>query len=791
MGGYLGFNSDDLKNINVPKVPNVPGSSSLKDPSTDSVKPKDDNKPTPTDQGQGKTSNPNSELGSEKRDQPTPSTPSTPSGSTTPIGSGDWNQFIFEDPTIESFGNYAKITISVNQSITMNFHSDWVNAFTSTGLSGCKIELPFDSSQSMSDSVSVSWGRKTDSTTGNQLVEYISNTDSMNNAVNSISNRFGITGMNGESVRRFMTEDYNLGSLMKSIDVPFVIWQNKKMTPTKIKQGLGLLQGLVYPGLIGFMYPPSLTLSVGNLYRKLKANLASVDLQFDDGWRSLNMGNSGTNLLDDAFPIIIRGKLRFVNLFMYMWDALTDELTLKGKPWILFGDELSPPSSSSNDSNDSNSSNNSVESDSKKLGTPSDKIGNITEKIPMGLPSDFNIGSMGMNPDMMPGDLNFGNIGINGALSGMTGIGSGLDMSSMNGILGQSTNGINNIFGGSGLNPFGEGNNPFNSGFGGIDGILNGDIGSSLDFENLLQGGTPIDGIMNMDMSLLSNIQGNLPNIMDMGSNLGDLFPNNLEDIGIGVMGQISDFGSVDNILGDLMDNLDSKIDSIGGLGEFTKNLQNPDNLLKLGKLSTDNISMMTNTLQMRNDLSQTSKILKDLSNNTILKSVTTSSIINSLNGGLDNISNQIDNITTGNIPINPLEVKRLLGSTISVMNCSIDSMDRVGNNICQTCERTNTNKGLVPVSVIKNGIISSFINGSVSKDTKQVMNCLKGISSIFENSKDQIVSNKEENFVCQEISDTIKRNSDKIETKSKLIESQSNNILKRSSDLFRKGLGE
>ena len=35
---------------------------------------------------------------------------------------------------------------------------------------------------------------------------------------------------------------------------------------------------------------------------------------------------------------------------MYMWDALTEELTLKGKPWILFGDEKESPAGGSSNS---------------------------------------------------------------------------------------------------------------------------------------------------------------------------------------------------------------------------------------------------------------------------------------------------------------------------------------------------------------------------------------------------------------------------------------------------------
>jgi len=708
-------------------------------------------------------------------------------------GGGSWNQFIFEDPTSNNFGNFAKITISVNQTITMNFQTSLFSAFTSTGLDGCKIELPLDSSQTMSDSVSVSWARKSDSTTVTQAVEYITNDDSVNKGTRALES-VGISGMSGESIRRFMTEDYSMGSLMKSIDVPFVIWQNKSMTPSRIKEGLGLLQGLIYPGLIGFMYPPSLTLSVGNLYRKMKGNLASVDLQFDDGWRSLNPGTSGINLNDDAFPMIIRGKLKFVNLFMYMWDALTEELTLKGKPWILFGDEKESHSGGS--SNSGGGSGQSNAPDDKKLGTPSDKVGSTLGKAAptMGLPTDGNMGPTAMNPNMLPGDANFGNTGIGGALSGMTGIGDNIEgIPEIGG--GLDGSGVGSIFGGDDSNPFGAGNDPFSKIFGGVNDILNGGMATTWDFANAVQGGGLLNGMMNMDMSSISSIQGNLPNLMNMSNGLGNLLPSTLNNfsgnLGIGSLGQISSFGNSGDVLKNIMGNLDSKINNLGGLDKFTSNLQSSGSLPKLLNLSSDNATMLKNTLQMRQDLSKVSGVLKDLSNNTLLKSTPTSSIINSLNGGLENVVGLIDNIKDGKSPVNPSEVKRLLGGTLAASNSSVNTLDKVGSIIGQTCEKVQENKGLAPGAVIKNGIVSSLMNGSVAKDTKQIVSALKGISTILENSKEQIASNKEEKFVCQQIADTVKRNADKIETKASLVESQSNNILKRSSELFRKGLGE
>jgi len=707
----------------------------------------------------------------------------SPSSEAPASGGGcSWNQFIFEDPSSNNFGNFAKITISVNQTITMNFQTALFSAFTSTGLDGCKIELPLDSSQTMSDSVSVSWARKSDSTTVTQAVEYMTNTDAVNRGTQALES-IGISGMSGDSIRRFMTEDYNMGSLIKSIDVPFVIWQNKSMTPSRIKEGLGLLQGLIYPGLIGFMYPPSLTLSVGNLYRKMKANLASVDLQFEDGWRSLNPGSSGIQLNDDAFPMIIRGKLRFVNLFMYMWDALTEELTLKGKPWILFGDEKDAPTGGSSNSGGSSSSN---APDDKKLGTPSDKVGSSSRKTAptMGLPSDGNMGPTAMNPNMLPGDANFGNTGISGALSGMTGIG------------GLGENPLGGVFeGGNDSNPFGAGNDPFSKIFGGVNDILNGGIATTWDFANGVQGSGLLNGMMNMDMSSISSIQGNLPNMLNMGNGLGNLMPSISNSFGgnsgIGSLGQISSFGNSGDILKNIMGNLDSKISNLGGLDKFTSNLQNSGSLPSLNKLASDNSIMMANTLQMRQDLSKVSGVLKDLSNNTLLKSTPTSSIINSLNGGLENVVGLIDNIKDGKSPVNPSEVKRLLGGTLAASNSSVNTLDKVGSIIGQTCEKVQENKGLAPAAIIKNGIVSSLMNGSVAKDTKQIVSALKGISTILENSKEQIASNKEEKFVCQQIADTVKRNASKIETKATLVESQSNNILKRSSELFRKGLGE
>lgn len=205
------------------------------------------------------------------------------------------------------------------------------------------IKLPWLPSE-ISDTVSVSYSRRGD--TGIQLTELMAT----------------LTASLSESLANIALVEYNSRDLSKSLDLEFILPINRTLLTAggthyvrretgagnvdsfklenievkdfmkNVRAYLGALQGLVYPRAYGFLYPPLLSVKLGGLYRGFKGFLREVTIRSSE--EMLDLGN-------EMFPMIIRGNLRFINVFMYSWsdehNTIAKSFVLSNNPQILFG----------------------------------------------------------------------------------------------------------------------------------------------------------------------------------------------------------------------------------------------------------------------------------------------------------------------------------------------------------------------------------------------------------------------------------------------------------------------
>ncbi len=204
------------------------------------------------------------------------------------------------------------------------------------------IKLPWLPSE-ISDSVSVSYSRR--GNTGVQWPEAIA--------------KFVANYLSGDLANIVLVE-YNAQNLSKTLDLEFILPINRtfltaggthytidKSNDTRrfreenievkdfmknVRAYLGALQGLVYPRAFGFLYPPLLSVKLGGLYRGFKGFLREVSIRTSE--EMLDLGN-------EMFPMIIRGSLRFINVFMNSLSDTHHEIArtfvLSDNPQILFG----------------------------------------------------------------------------------------------------------------------------------------------------------------------------------------------------------------------------------------------------------------------------------------------------------------------------------------------------------------------------------------------------------------------------------------------------------------------
>jgi hypothetical protein len=182
------------------------------------------------------------------------------------------------------------------------------------------IKVPWSPSE-VSDSVSVNFSRRSGAAT--TLSEFVTK------AVSNFS----------EYLANLLQAEYHPENLNKNLDIEFILPLNRRVNPDfifKVRSYLGALQGLVYPRNFGFQYPPLLAVTFGGLYKGFKGFLREVNIRTSEEMIEVN---------GEMFPLLIRGSLRFTNVFLYTWSysdkvkGMLGDFTLNNYPWILFGED--------------------------------------------------------------------------------------------------------------------------------------------------------------------------------------------------------------------------------------------------------------------------------------------------------------------------------------------------------------------------------------------------------------------------------------------------------------------
>ena len=253
-----------------------------------------------------------------------------------------------------------------------------------------KLILPWKP-QELRDSVSVNFSKK--NKTGN-IIENITR-----QFAGSLLSDFTGTDL----AAQWLTIDYNPETLKKEIGLDFILPMgvNKSLTYdiqwiNKVRQGLGKLQGLVYPKGFLSLYPPMLKVKVGNVYSGFKGYITSVELSFSEDVITLEDGS--------VFPLVINGTIRFINLFTYGWfsdnsegASLANEFNLSLNPALLFGVQMADVHASSASMRTSptiNKSSSKAKEDSDvATGVKSPNISSVVNSVNNSSPAELNYDS--------------------------------------------------------------------------------------------------------------------------------------------------------------------------------------------------------------------------------------------------------------------------------------------------------------------------------------------------------------------------------------------------------------
>ena len=253
-----------------------------------------------------------------------------------------------------------------------------------------KLILPWKP-QELRDSVSVNFSKK--NKTGN-IIENITR-----QFAGSLLSDFTGTDL----AAQWLTIDYNPETLKKEIGLDFILPMgvNKSLTydiqwVNKVRQGLGKLQGLVYPKGFLSLYPPMLKVKVGNVYSGFKGYITSVELSFSEDVITLEDGS--------VFPLVINGTIRFINLFTYGWfsdnsegASLANEFNLSLNPALLFGVQMADVHASSASMRTSptiNKSSSKAKEDSDvATGVKSPNISSVVNSVNNSSPAELNYDS--------------------------------------------------------------------------------------------------------------------------------------------------------------------------------------------------------------------------------------------------------------------------------------------------------------------------------------------------------------------------------------------------------------
>jgi hypothetical protein len=228
-----------------------------------------------------------------------------------------------------NYYGFMPIEISMAESIDETTqHGNGNVSVGDSALQGLSFKLPWLVGE-ISDSVSVSFTRR-----GANQAENI-----LYNAVADMMQKW----FNSDVLSEMIMAKYDPTSLTKKLDLEFILpialgsgqKLSKNASIANIRKALGALEGLVYPRGAGFGYPPLLKVSINGIHKGFKGYLTEVSIRESEEHVIYN---------GEMFPLVIKGSLKFVNLFMYSWSigghTLFGQLDLGKDPSILFGDPV-------------------------------------------------------------------------------------------------------------------------------------------------------------------------------------------------------------------------------------------------------------------------------------------------------------------------------------------------------------------------------------------------------------------------------------------------------------------
>ena len=241
----------------------------------------------------------------------------------------------------KDYAHFAKIIIDVKMDELTQLVADATkNLIGSVGTA--RITLPMDNSQELTEALSVSFSRSMDSAAANFLMNAAGAAAAK--ALNSTA-----AGVVGSIIRRTKVK-YDSSSLAKRLNIPFVVYVNDRDTFQKLKKCISFLEALLYPvGPALIEIPPPVSVTIGKLYTSFVGNLAGINIRYENAWTTEE--DNSAFMVEDSFPLFIRGTLDFVNLELYMWSGVVDNLNLANDTDILFGTQVTKVSLSSNSNN--------------------------------------------------------------------------------------------------------------------------------------------------------------------------------------------------------------------------------------------------------------------------------------------------------------------------------------------------------------------------------------------------------------------------------------------------------
>ncbi len=169
-------------------------------------------------------------------------------------------------------------------------------------IDGLHIVLPLNPGK-ITDSVSVSFNRRIDNTAGSTIATMLSE---------KVLSSFGEFSLSPD-LQNMLLYNYDARSLRKEIQIPYIIPIQKNIDINRLRKGLTVLQGLVYPRYHGLTYPPFVSITIGGMYNKLKGFISQVSVEFDENITII----SGVK-----FPILITGTIQFICLHSFTWNSV-------------------------------------------------------------------------------------------------------------------------------------------------------------------------------------------------------------------------------------------------------------------------------------------------------------------------------------------------------------------------------------------------------------------------------------------------------------------------------------